>query len=183
MQFTVVHQIIIQWEVFQCEFNTVSHLECLELTTKSKVITRTCYEYCINQVHVNNFFFQDSVEFSHTHFTSQGNKLTFVSTKYIVRQVEQEIFQQFCSQFSVITSVRWSNLFQQTSTDKYRTTVSTFQVTRTIFVYIIFHVNQHSFTSLIPFSHGFPFLIICPQIRFLTCFRILQCNCHYSRIS
>src|SRR5699024_2056316 len=83
---------------------------------------------------------------------------------------------------SIVTLVRRSNLSQQTSTNEYRTTISTLQITRTIFVYIRFHVNQHTFTSLIPFTKSNPFLIVSPQIRFLTSFRMLQSNSHYCRI-
>ena len=183
MQLTIVSNIVIQREILQSQLDTISHLISLELTTKSKAVTRTSYKYSINQVHVNYLFLQNSIEFTDTHFTSQCNKLTFVSTKYIVRQVKQEVFQQFCSKMSIVTSVRRSNLFQQTSTNKYWTTVSTLQITRTIFIYIRFHVNQHTFTSLIPFTQSYPFLIISPQIRLLTSLRILQSNCHYRRIS
>ena len=183
MQLTIISSIIIQREILQSKLNTISHLISLELATKFQVITRTSYKYSIHEVHSSYFFLQNTVKFTHTHFTSQSNKLTFVSTKYIIRQVKQEIFQQLSCQSSIHTLVRRSNLFQQTSTDKYRTTVSTLQVTRTIFIYIRFHVNKHTFTSLIPLTQSQPFLIISPQIRFLTSLRILQCNSHYCRVS
>ena len=92
MQLTIVSNIVVQREILQSQLDTISHLISLELTTESKTITRTSYKYSINKVHVNYLFLQNSIEFTDTHFTSQCNKLTFVSTKFIVRQVKQEVF-------------------------------------------------------------------------------------------
>ena len=183
MQLTIVSSIVIQREILQSQFNTIRHCVSLKLTTELQIITRTSYEYCVNQVHVSHLFFKYTVKFTHTHFTSQGNELTFISTQYIVRQVKQEVFQQFSCQTSIITSVRRSNLFQQTSTDKCRTTILTFQITRTIFVYVVLIVYQSSFKTFVPLTHCNPFLECRPQIRSFTSLRIFQSYCHNCRVS
>ena len=54
---------------------------------------------------------------------------------------------------------------------------------RTVFIYIRLRVNHHSLTSLRPLTHCLPFLIIRPQVRSLTSFRIFQSNPKYCRIS
>ena len=182
MQHTIIGRIIIQREVLQRQLDTISHLVRYKLTTQYQSLTRTANELRINQVHSSCFFLQDTIKLTHTHLTSQGNKLTLVRTQDVIRKIEQEILDQFRSKLSIVTTVRRSNLLQKTSRDINRTSICTHQRSRTILINITLRVNHHTLTSLRPFTHSLPLLIVRPQIRSLTSFRIFQSNPQYCRI-